>query len=141
LYGGPSNAILVDSLNDWTSQKDARIKYYSGTVLYSNSFTINQLQNIKLSIPSINNIASITVNGKPCGILFTAPFELDISKALQKGINKIEIAVTNTWRNRLIGDHLLPEINRITYTTAPFRLEGKPLSKAGIIGQVELNTY
>lgn len=141
LFGGPSNAILVDSLRDWTSQKDARIKYYSGTVLYSNSFTINQLQNIKLSISSINNIASITVNGKPCGILFTAPFELDISKALQKGINKIEIAVTNTWRNRLIGDHLLPEINRITYTTAPFRLEGKPLSKAGIIGQVELNTY
>jgi len=54
------------------------------------------------------------------------------------GENKIEIAVTNTWHNRLIGDNLLPAEERITWTTAPFRLKDKPLLPAGIIGNVKI---
>ena len=44
--------------------------------------------------------------------------------------NTIEIKITNTWANRLIGDQMLPEKERLTWTTAPFRLEGNPLLKA-----------
>ena len=68
--------------------------------------------------------------------MWTAPHRLDISKAIKKGENKIEIEVTNTWANRLIGDSKLPEDKRITKTTAPFRLEGNPLNPAGLLGPV-----
>jgi len=46
--------------------------------------------------------------------------------------------VANTWANRLMGDNLLPEKDRITWTTAPFRLKDKPLLKAGILGNISL---
>ena len=40
--------------------------------------------------------------------------------------------------NRLIGDHNLPENKQLTKTTAPYRLEGKPLLKAGLLGPVRI---
>lgn len=63
---------------------------------------------------------------------------MDITQALKSGTNQLEIEVTNTWHNRLVGDQQLPENKRITWTTAPFRLEGKPLLEAGLFGPVKL---
>lgn len=67
-----------------------------------------------------------------------APFRADISGALRRGSNELEITVTNTWANRLAGDHALPEEERVTQTTAPWRLEGCPLLPAGMKGPVTL---
>jgi hypothetical protein len=58
---------------------------------------------------------------------------------LKQGENKLEIVVTNTWANRLIGDNDLPENKRIAWTTAPFRLAGKPLLPAGLFGPVVIS--
>ena len=85
-----------------------------------------------------SNIAEVKVNGIACGILWTAPFKADISKAIRQGENHITIQVTNTWANRLIGDHKLPEDKHLTKTTAPFRLDGKPLNEAGLIGPISI---
>ena len=141
LYGGPAAAIDFDSLISWTSSTDNRVKYYSGTAVYSKSFEWNTLtvpKNVWLSIERIENIASIKINGKDCGTLWTPPYRVDISGALKSGNNNVEITVTNTWANRLIGDQLLPEKERTTWTNAPFRLKDKPLLPAGITGDVKL---
>ncbi len=140
-YGGPANAIHLPVLQSWTLQNDESIKYYSGTAVYRNSFLFTDKQKIKTAsviFDSICNIATIKVNGIDCGTLWTPPYTIDIAKALRKGENKIEIEVTNTWHNRLIGDNLLPPEKRITWTTAPFRLKDKPLQPAGIIGNVKI---
>ena len=71
-------------------------------------------------------------------VLWTKPYSINITKAIKQGANTIEIAVTNTWHNRLIGDDLLPQEKRITWTTAPFRLKGKSLLPAGIVGTIKL---
>ena len=57
---------------------------------------------------------------------------------LWRCINEIKIGVTNTWANRLMGDHRLPKEKQITWTNAPYRLEGKPLLPAGLMGPVVL---
>jgi len=57
---------------------------------------------------------------------------------LKKGKNTIEISVTNTWANRLMGDQKLPKEERLTWTNAMYRLEGEPLLKAGLFGPVVL---
>ena len=45
------------------------------------------------------------------------PFRLDCTTALQTGRNELEVEVTNTWLNRLIGDALLaPGSPRLTKT-------------------------
>jgi hypothetical protein len=93
-----------------------------------------------IEFDSICDIATIRVNGIDCGTVWTKPYRVDITKALRMGENKIEIEVTNTWHNRLIGDNLLPIEKRVTWTTAPFRLKDKPLLPAGIIGTVKIIT-
>jgi len=138
--GEPAAALMLDDLKSWTLQPDPSIKYYSGTATYQNNFVIDykKWNSVTLIIDSIFNIATIKVNGINCGILWTRPYEADITKAVKKGENNIEIEVVNTWHNRLIGDSLLPSEKRTTWTTAPFRLKDKPLLRAGIVGNVRL---
>jgi len=114
------------------------VKYYSGTAVYTKTFNFNGdlKDKIWLDLGEFSSIAEVKINGINCGTLWTAPHRLEISKAIKKGENQITIEVTNTWPNRLIGDNKLPENKRITKTTAPFRLEGKALNSAGLLGPV-----
>ncbi|TMI64572.1 MAG: DNA-binding protein [Bacteroidetes bacterium] len=140
-YGGAEQAIVFDDLISWSKNSDLHIKYYSGSAIYQKTFVIdkNELdKRVFVELDSIYNIATVRVNGMDCGTLWTEPYELNITKAIKQGENKIEIEVTNTWHNRLIGDNLLPPDKRITWTTAPFRLKDKPLLPAGIVGEVKL---
>ncbi|MFI5158772.1 MAG: glycosylhydrolase-like jelly roll fold domain-containing protein, partial [Sphingobacteriales bacterium] len=82
--------------------------------------------------------ADVYVNGIHCGTAWTYPYRVNISKALKKGNNKIRIEVSNTWANRLIVDHALPENKRITWTNAVYRLDNKPLLPAGLLGPVRI---
>ena len=89
---------------------------------------------------SIANIGEVYVNGQACGVVWTAPYRVDITKALRPGKNELKIEVTNTWFNRMKGDLLLPEKDRITQTNAPFWAKDKPLLPAGLLGPVTLVT-
>ncbi|WP_293312066.1 glycosyl hydrolase [Pedobacter sp. UBA5917] len=139
-YAGPSKPITFNDLTDWTTNSDSLVKYYSGTAVYNKNFNFAGNTNDKLWIDlgEFSSIAEVKINGINCGTLWTAPHRLEISKAIKKGENQITIEVTNTWANRLIGDSKLPEDKRITKTTAPFRLEGKPLNPAGLLGPVQI---
>ena len=46
----------------------------------------------------------VTVNGKNVGVLWYPPYRTDITDFVKAGDNTLEIAVTNNWANRLIGD-------------------------------------
>lgn len=141
-YGGPSKPVEFRTLTDWTLSVDSAIKYYSGTASYTKTFNYvgNNNNKVWIDLGTFSSIAEVKINGIDCGTLWTAPFELEVSKALKQGENNIEIQVTNTWANRLIGDSKLPVEKRITNTTAPFRLAGKPLNPAGLFGPVILKT-
>ena len=60
-----------------------------------------------LDLGRVKNLAEVSLNGKPLGILWKPPFRVDITGAAQPGKNKLEIKVTNLWPNRLIGDEQL----------------------------------
>ncbi len=140
-YGGPKEIVTFTSLTDWTKHSDLRIKYYSGTAVYSNNFVLDYTDNVYISFKGVHDLATVKINGIDCGTLWTPPFMLDIKHAVKKGNNTIEIEVTNTWRNRLIGDHALPKDKQLTFTTAPYRLEGKPLLPAGLTGEIKVIGY
>ncbi|MCH5597848.1 glycosyl hydrolase [Niabella ginsengisoli] len=141
-FGGLLEKVDFPKLTSWTEHKSDAVKYYSGTAVYTNHFSVDNIVKDKpvfLTIDSVFNIATVKVNGVDCGTIWTPPYQLDISKAIKTGANSIEIKVSNTWANRLIGDMALPENKRITWTTAPLNiLEGKPLLKAGLVGGVKI---
>lgn len=135
------NKYQLDSLVSWTDFPDTVIKYYSGIAIYTNTFNWNRPfrnQNILLAIDSIYNIATVKVNGILCGTIWTHPYQLDITKAVQPGINTVEIEVSNTWRNRLKLDEQLPPDQRKTWYNSPYSLKNKPLLPAGITGIIQL---
>ena len=139
IYGGPNRPEIINELTDWSKHPDSSIRYYSGTARYTNTFNWQETkQKVWINVGKVSNIAEVIVNGINCGVIWTAPYKVDISKAIRNGTNNLTIEVTNTWANRIIGDHRLPEEKRITKTNAPFRLEAKPLLEAGLMGPVVL---
>ncbi|WP_231463809.1 glycosyl hydrolase [Pedobacter sp. Leaf132] len=137
VYGGPAKPVLFNELIDWSKHSDSLIKYYSGRAIYTKTFNYKgDVKNAWIDLGGFSSMAEVKINGISCGTLWTAPHRLNISKAIKKGKNEITIEVVNTWANRLIGDNKLPEDKRLTKTTAPFRLEGKPLNPAGLFGPV-----
>ncbi len=139
---GPQKPMQWTLLQDWSQSQDSTIRYYSGTAVYNQTFNWknNGQANAWLNVGKVYNMAEVFVNGVNCGVAWTAPYRVNISKALKPGINQIKIAVTNTWANRLMGDHRLPKEKQTTWTNAPYRLEGRPLLPAGLIGPVVIET-
>jgi hypothetical protein len=131
------------SLKSWTEDTSRFIKFFSGTAVYRTTYTFDKnpdtVNAVELQMQTVLNIASVKVNGIDCGTTWTSPYHVDIRKAIKPGENKIEIEVTNTWRNRLIGDELMPE-QGTTWVNSPYKLTGKSLLPAGIIGRVEIFT-
>ena len=137
--GGPLQPVRFTALTDWSVHQDSAIRYYSGTAVYATTFYWKGIQDhssVSLNLGRVANIAEVLVNGIPCGIVWTPPYAVDITRALRTGENKVTIGVTNTWANRIAGDQRLPEGERVTMTNAPYRLEGKPLLPAGLLGPV-----
>jgi hypothetical protein len=140
-YGGPVAPVVTKELSDWSKSADTLIRYYSGTAAYETTLNWSSHLNKKeiwLDLGTVHNIAEVFVNGTSCGVAWTAPFRVNITKCLKRGSNTIRIEVSNTWANRLIGDRLMPPGKRITNTIAPYRLDGKPLLPAGLLGPVIL---
>ncbi len=139
-FGGPSEPVKFTALTDWTQNNNDAIKYYSGVAGYSQQFIWKGgvASNLYLDLGKVNNLATVYVNGINCGTAWMYPYRVNVGKALKKGSNIIRIEVANTWANRLIGDHALPENKRTTWTNATYRLDGKPLLPAGLLGPVKI---
>jgi len=65
-----------------------------------------------LELGKVNCIASVKLNQKDLGIVWTAPWRVKIPSGLLKEKNiQLEIEDTNVWANRLIGDEQeLPDV-------------------------------
>jgi len=157
-FGGPKNTTF-NELTDWTKSPDDAIKYYSGIAVYKKDFsftTTSKNGRIYLDLGEINDLARIKLNGKELGVVWTAPWRVDVTDAI-KGQNHLEIEVANLWVNRLIGDEKLPDdgikdgrwpewltkglprpSSRYTFATFhPFD-QNSPLFKSGLVGPVTI---
>jgi hypothetical protein len=85
-------------------------------------------------------MATVKVNNIEVGGLWTPPYEVDITSAIKKGTNDIEISVVNNWMNRLIGDLKMPEAQRPVWSPVVPYTANTPLQPSGLFGPVEIRT-
>ncbi|MBS1602700.1 MAG: glycosyl transferase family 2, partial [Bacteroidetes bacterium] len=137
-WGGPAK-VKFDRLTDWATSEDQRIKYYSGKAVYRKQFDISTSGPVWLGLGVVKNIARVFLNGKDLGIVWTAPWEVELTAALKKGRNELTIEVINLWPNRLIGDAALPQEQRLTNTNIQLK-KNAPLLSSGLLGPVTLST-
>jgi len=144
LYGGLDKPVIFDTLCSWTNYDKFGIKYYSGTAVYTNTFKLDTAlddnRQYLLNLGKVADLAEVYINGVNCNIAWTEPYTVSVGHALQEGLNRIDIHVTNTWANRLEGDALLPEKDRLTWTDGNYRKKSRELLDAGLLGPIRLDS-
>lgn len=158
-----------DVLTSWTNSTDEQIRYFSGTATYRKKITIppkwvknNYL--LELDLGDVRVMAEVIINGKPLGVLWKAPFRIDLGDTVRPGINELELRITNLWPNALIGDEqyaadikwqngniqVWPEwldtpssrnSKRKTFTTRKIWDKNSPLLPSGLLGPVLVRPY
>jgi len=167
-WGAPAR-VTLPQLISWTEHADSGVKYFSGTAIYVKEVDIPEAMfgggnSLWLNLGIVKNLAEVSVNGKPLGVLWKPPFRADITGAAKPGKNRLEIKIINLWPNRLIGDEQLPPdcewlpngalkqwpqwllegkpspTGRLTFTTwHHWKKDDKPLP-SGLLGPVTVST-
>ncbi len=140
---GAPPRITLDRLTSWSDNGDGGVKYFSGTGTYTKTIEapagwFRAGTHLWLDLGDVKNLAQVSVNGKPLGILWKTPFRVDVTGAMKPGSNALEIRVTNLWVNRLIGDQQPGIAKKYTYTTQQFYHADSPLLPSGLLGPVRV---
>jgi hypothetical protein len=117
-WGGPER-VTFPQLEDWIRHSEPGIRYYSGKAAYHRVFDLPPAApggRLYLDLGVVKNLARVRVNGREAGIVWTAPWRVEITDLVRKQGNELEIEVVNLWPNRLIGDATLPPEKRRTVT-------------------------
>jgi hypothetical protein len=143
--------LTLNVLSSWTDRPERDVKYYSGTAKYMTDFELPTAMQagehrLFLELGEVHDLVEVQVNRQVIATLWKPPFTADITRAVRVGSNKLELAVTNTWRNRLIGDFGKTQAERKGFVFPFYRL-GKPwlpggpgtvLTPAGLLGPVRV---
>jgi hypothetical protein len=158
---GSGRTVIFDKLHSWSEHADPLVKYFSGTATYSLEFQLPDFTNpVFLDLGAVEVMARVRLNGKDCGIVWKPPYRVEITNAVKRGNNRLEIEVVNTWVNRMIGDEQLPPdaewkdwetlvkwpdwfqkgkpspVGRYTFTSARHYKKDDPLQLSGLLGPV-----
>jgi hypothetical protein len=168
-WGAPAHATFPQLIS-WSESPDAGIKYFSGTATYRTSIDVPGAlvapgRVLSLDLGKVKNFARVRLNGRDLGILWKAPFRVDVTGIAKPGANILEVEVTNLWPNRLIGDEQeppevdyrpsgeirtlpkwliegkpKPKSKRYTFATWRFYSKNSPLLESGLIGPVVIRS-
>ncbi len=163
-WGAP-DSVSINRLVSLHEHPDEGVRHFSGTATYSGRFQWSAApagSRVILDLGDVQVMARVKLNGRDLGLVWRPPYRVDVTGLLKPGSNSLEVAVTNLWINRMIGDERLPEdskrhgngtlvewpdwldrpgpspTGRFTFTS--WRLWGKqgPLQPSGLIGPVTI---
>ncbi|MDD2598663.1 MAG: glycosyl hydrolase [Kiritimatiellae bacterium] len=109
-WGGPEG-VVFETLQDWTQREESGIKYYSGSAIYRKSFDAPGFsgESIYLDLGTVHDMARVRLNGKDLGVVWCAPWRVNITDVVKSKENQLEIEIVNRWPNRLVGDQQPPD--------------------------------
>jgi hypothetical protein len=87
------------SAGSWRKQG---LPFYARAVDYSSEYIIDKKGSFRVQLADWDGVvAEVLVNGQSAGVIFTPPFALDVSDAIQAGNNQITVRVFGSNRNLL----------------------------------------
>ena len=143
-FGGVQDTpekIHMDTLQSFTENDDRQIRYFSGTAVYDKDFTLPHYDRkcaYTLNLGGVGCMAEVWLNGHRLGVLWKAPYTIDITSALKKKGNHLQVKVTNLWANRIIGDKQ-PDAKQYAWTSynGAFNASSK-LLPSGLLSGVQI---
>jgi hypothetical protein len=95
---------------------------------------------VVLTLAEVGDLARVRINGVDMGIVWAAPWQLDVTASVRAGRNTVEIEVATAWMNRLIAEAGTPT-GEIFPPVAAVYAPDAPLHTAGITGPVVLRRF
>jgi hypothetical protein len=164
-WGAPAKTTFP-KLECWTASQDEGIRLFSGIATYQKSFdapsSLAKQTRVFLELGDLAEIADVSLNGKPLGIVWLPPYRVEVTGIIQTGANELKVRVANLWANRFNGDSLLPVSKRFTRSNLdrmqtdptsdgsfgslprgrvrPVYTKIPPLMKSGLLGPVQIIT-
>jgi hypothetical protein len=140
---GAPDKITLNQLIAWNESTDEGVKYFSGAASYTKTVQapaswFKPGTRLWIDLGSVKNLAEVSVNGKPLGIMWKTPYRVEATGALKPGANQLEIKVTNGWANRIIGDRQPNVTKTYTFTSPKFYKASSPLWPSGLLGPVQV---
>ena len=139
--GAPAS-LELDELISWTELEPEGARFFSGTARYTTTVSVPESYlhdglALELDLGTVEEIAEVRLNGEPLDALWHAPYRADVTGRLRVGANRLEVAVTNLWRNRIVGDLRSPEagVHARTNLKSKFRANME-LLPSGLLGPV-----
>ncbi|MDE5871596.1 MAG: glycosyl hydrolase family 2 [Muribaculaceae bacterium] len=94
----------TDTVTAWTNLDVDAAKVNTGTARYKVTFELPdgiEADSWLLDLGDLRESASVKVNGKDAGKVWSVPFSIEVGKLLHPGLNTLEIDVTNLPANRI----------------------------------------
>jgi hypothetical protein len=136
------NASLNTPLRNWADLQQAT---FWGTATYQKSFELKELpRNLILDLGEVKYSASVKLNGKDLGAVLWRPFRWNIGAHVRKGVNRLEVEVTNTRANELADDARRRDIESRGWLTnsyiGTYLKFDQEMAPSGLMGPVRILT-
>lgn len=138
----PEGAVVMEELTDWAASDDPLVKYFSGTATYDAVFDIEvPAGEVYLDLGHVMVTGKVWVNGEYAGGVWTRPYRVNITGLVREGRNELRVEVANNWKNRLIGDAHLPEVERSIWSPVNSWTVDSELQPSGLLGPVRVVAF
>lgn len=142
------DTFTLQNLHSWTEIDCPTLKINAGTAAYETTFEFNAAdlnKQVYLHLGDVRESARVFLNGKEAGVVWAAPFEIDLSGLLIAGKNKLRIEVTNLPANRIadydrrgVNWKIFNEINIVNIGYKPPYYANWETVPSGLCSEVEL---
>lgn len=149
VQGGPvlPKPRVLERLDSWTLWGDEEAERFAGTARYTLEFEEPAVSADEwlLDLGTVCESAQVRVNGKEMGTLWAPPYVCQVGRYLKKGVNKLEVEVTNLAANRIrdldrrqVAWKYFYDINVVNIDYKPLNAADWPLRDSGLLGPVRL---
>ena len=106
---------------------------FSGDACYITEFE-NHSSSLWLDLGKVHYCASVKLNGVSLGSVFRSPWRFDLTPALKKGKNRLEIIVSNTLANALSAPGVEEMVNTCYPPRSPYENDQRKYEQSSLSG-------